>query len=69
LKLSLIPSVRTINEGFFVDPDDVIDTIIGEPHILISPENMQTAVENGEPYFRTKEELDLVLQKISAIIG
>lgn len=61
--------IVTKTEGYFIDPDDVIDTIVGQPHVLINPENMQTTIENREDYFRTQEELDQVLQKISAIIA
>lgn len=61
--------VVTKTEGFFLSPDDVIDAIIGEPHLLINKENMQTSVGHGVTAFRTEEELQQALQKISAMIA
>lgn len=61
--------IITKAEGFFVSPDDVIDSIIGEPLLVINRENMQTTVQHGKTAFRTEEELQHMLQKISAIIA
>jgi len=60
--------IVTKTEGYFISPDDVIDTIIGEPHLLVK-ENMQTSVGRGTAAFRTEEELQEVLQKISAVLA
>jgi acyl-CoA hydrolase len=58
----------TKTEGYFISPDDVIDAIIGEPHLVINKENMQTSVGHGTTAFRTEDELQQVLHKISAVL-
>ena len=61
--------IVTKTEGFFIDPDDIIDAIIGQPYLLVEKETMEKLIKNGGDFFRTKEELDQVLHKISAIIA
>ncbi len=56
-------------EGFFTSPNDVIDAIIGDSRLVVNKENMQTSIGHGPTAFRTEEELQEVLQKISAVIA
>jgi hypothetical protein len=58
----------TKTEGFLVSPDDVMDVLIGKPHLLVD-ENMKKQVEHGRHAFRTEEDLQEVLQKVSAILA
>ena len=60
--------IVTKTEGFFLSPEDVIDSIIGEPRLVINKEKNQTGVVHGKTAFRTEEELLQVLQKISAVL-
>lgn len=61
--------IVTKTEGFFISPDDVIDAVIGKPQLLVDPNTMQSIVGHGESAFRTMEELQQALEKISAIIA
>jgi hypothetical protein len=58
----------TKTEGYFISPDDVIDAIIGRPKLLVF-QNMRTQVEHDRHAFRTEEELQEVLQKVSAVLA
>jgi hypothetical protein len=61
--------IVTKTEGVSLLPEDVIDSIIGEPRLVINRENNQATVEHGATAFRTEEELLQVLQKISAVLA
>lgn len=61
--------VVTKTEGTSLFPEDIIDSIMGEPHLLINMKNYQASVEHGPTAFRTKEELLQALQKISAFLA
>ena len=58
----------TKTEGYLISPDDVIDTLIGKPHLVVD-KNMKTQVGHGSHAFRTEEELQEVLQKVSAVLA
>jgi hypothetical protein len=58
----------TKTEGNFVSSDDVIDALIGPPHVVVS-NNMETQVKYGRTAFRTEEEHEEVLHKLSAVMA
>lgn len=60
--------IVTKTEGISLFPEDVIDAIIGTPYVSINKENMQTSVGYGTTGFRTEEERQKMLQKISAVL-
>jgi hypothetical protein len=61
--------IVTKTEGVSLLPEDVIDSIIGEPYLLINTKNNKESVEHRATAFRTKEELLQVLQKVSAVFA
>lgn len=61
--------IVTKTEGISLFPEEVIDAIIGPPYVSINKENMQTSVRYGSTGFRTEEEHQKVLQKISAVLA
>jgi hypothetical protein len=61
--------IVTKTEGISLLPEDVIDSIIGEPRLAINRGNKQATVEHGATAFRTEEEFLQVLQKISAVLA
>jgi hypothetical protein len=61
--------IVTKTEGVSLLPEDVIDSIIGLPYLVINTENNKARVEHGATAFRTEEELLQVLQKVSAVLA
>lgn len=64
------PSVLVAEtEGIFVSPYDIMDPFIGRPYLYINPATMNTKEAHEPPPFRTEEELENALHKISAVIA
>jgi len=59
----------TKTEGIFVSPDDVIDALIGRPFLIVHKATMNATEQREQIGFRTDEELNYVLEKISAVIA
>jgi hypothetical protein len=59
----------TKTEGIGVHPDDVIEALVGRKQLVVNKETMETWVQRGKTAVRTEEDLCIVLEKISTIIG
>ncbi len=61
--------IVTKTEGCFVSPDDVLSAIIGDPLPIINREKTVVSVGRRRTAFRTNDELQLVLHRISAVLA